>query len=120
MTVLRRYFYTSIGGADAEKRRIEEWLKGRGIEAPRVFHKDRNRGSKQVDISLATEMLTHAHRKHFNVAILIAGDGDYVPLVRAVKGEGARVHLWAFSSGLSPKLKLECDHIAVLDRFFGV
>ena len=118
--VVRRYFYTSVGGDGAEKTRIEQWLKDRGFEAPRVFHRDKKRGSKQVDISLTTEMLTHAHRKHYDVAILIAGDADYVPLVRAVKAEGARVHLWAFSSGLSPKLKLEADYFASLDGYFGL
>jgi uncharacterized LabA/DUF88 family protein len=57
---------------------------------------------------------------NYDVAILVAGDGDYVPLVRAVKGEGARVHVWAFSSGLSPKLKMEADHFVALDQFFSL
>jgi len=118
--LVRRHFYTSVPGDEPERERIEEWLKGRGFEAPRVFHRDKNRGSKQVDISLTTEMLTHAHRKHYNTAILVSGDGDYLPLVRAVKAEGARVHVWAFSSGLSRKLKMEADHFSLLDQYFGV
>jgi uncharacterized LabA/DUF88 family protein len=118
--LVRRHFYTSVPGGGERIARIEQWLKDRGFEAPRVFHRDKNRGSKQVDISLTTEMLTHAHRKHYDTAILIAGDADYCPLVRAVKAEGARVHVWAFSKGLSPKLKMEADHFAQLDGYFGL
>ena len=118
--MVRRYFYTSAPGDDPARVAVAQWLKDRGFEAPRVFHRDKERGSKQVDISLTTDMLTHAHRKHYNVAILVTGDEDYVPLVRAVQGEGARVHLWAFSKGLSPKLKMEADHFACLDGYFGV
>jgi uncharacterized LabA/DUF88 family protein len=118
--LVRRYYYTSVAGDEPERQRIEQWLKDRGFEAPRVFHRDKNRGSKQVDISLTTEMLTHAHRRHYDTAILIAGDADYCPLVRAVKAEGARVHVWAFSKGLSPKLKLEADHFVQLDEYFGL
>lgn len=94
--LVRRHFYTSVPGDEPERQRIEQWLKDRGFEAPRVFHRDRNRGSKQVDITLTTEMLTHAHRRHYATAILIAGDADYCPLVRAVKA--------AYTSGLSQRV----------------
>jgi len=42
---------------------------------------------------------------------LIAGDGDYVPLVEEVKHLGKRVLVIFFSedSGLSPALKLAAD-----------
>jgi uncharacterized protein (TIGR00288 family) len=75
-----------------------------------VFPRNKNGRSKGVDITLATDMLTHAHHKNFDIAILITGDGDYVPLVEAVKREGCRVVLWALESGLSPALKKAADH----------
>ena len=118
--LVRRYFYTSVGKDQPEKERIETWLKDRNFEAPRVFHRDKERGSKQVDITLTTEMLTHAHRRHYDTAILIAGDADYVPLVRAVRGEGARVHIWAFTEGLSDRLAMEADYFVPLDEHFGL
>jgi hypothetical protein len=61
--VVRRYFYTSVPGDEPARLRIEQWCKDRGFESPRVFHRDKARGSKQVDITLATEMLTGAHRR---------------------------------------------------------
>jgi uncharacterized LabA/DUF88 family protein len=108
--VIRKYYYTSLSGDDNKIKEIKRKLKEEvGIEAPRVFKKIKNRDSKQVDISLATDMLTHAFRKNYEIAILIAGDGDYVPLVEAVQMEGCRVFLWFFEEGLNPSLKLKAD-----------
>lgn len=48
---------------------------------------------KGVDILLAIDMLSKAHLNHYDVALLLAGDDDYVDLVRAVKdGGGKRVY----------------------------
>ena len=83
---------------------------------PRVFRKDKVKGSKRVDISLATEMLVHATRKHYDIAVLVAGDEDYVPLVRAVQGEGALVHIWFVRDGLSPALEQNADLFVDLEK----
>jgi uncharacterized LabA/DUF88 family protein len=55
-------------------------------------------------------MLIHAHRKNYDVAILVAGDQDYIPLVDAVMAEGARVVLWFLEKGLHPALKRKADY----------
>lgn len=48
---------------------------------------------KGVDVLLAVDMLSKAHLNHYDVALLLAGDDDYVDLVRAVKdGSGKRVY----------------------------
>lgn len=108
---IRRHYYTSAQGGTEAIGDIEERLLRAGIEAPRVFHKpSREKRSKRVDITLATEMLTHAHRKNYDIAVLVSGDEDYVPLVEAVKSEGRQVVLWALKNGLSPALKKACDH----------
>jgi uncharacterized LabA/DUF88 family protein len=114
--VVRKYFYTSIQGDEPLVSDVAARLKNEGIEAPRVFKKSKGSRTKQVDISLAVEMLTHATRKHFDIAVLIAGDQDYVPLVRAVQGEGCRVHLWFFQDGLSPALEQAADHFFNLEE----
>jgi uncharacterized LabA/DUF88 family protein len=114
--VMRKYYYTAVQGDHPTVNEIEKQLKGLGIETPRVFKKNKDKGSKQVDITLATDMLLHATRKHYNVAVLVAGDEDYVPLVRAVQGEGARVCVWFTSDGLSPALKMVADDYVNLDK----
>ncbi len=71
----------------------------------------------RVDITLATDMLLHATRKHYDVAVLVAGDEDYVPLVRAVQGEGARVYVWFLPDGLSLALQMAADYYVDLDEY---
>ncbi len=115
--VLRKHYYTSVQGDEPAVHEVSDWLKQHNFEAPRVFKKNKSKGSKQVDISLATDMLLHASRKHYEIAVLVAGDEDYVPLVRAVKSEGARVHVWFLSDGLNSQLKHEADHFVLLDEF---
>ena len=107
---IRRYYYTSCPGDEERRRRVEAQLRDLGIEAPRVFPRPKSGRSKRVDISLATDMLTHAHRKNYDIAVLVSGDGDYVPLVEAVKAEGRRVALWFVDDGLSPDLRAAADH----------
>jgi uncharacterized LabA/DUF88 family protein len=85
-----------------------------GIETPCVFKKNKTRGSKRVDISLTTDMLLHASRRNYDIAVLIAGDEDYVPVVQAVKLEGRRVLLWFIEDGLNPLLKKAADSYADL------
>ena len=60
-------------------------------------------------------MLSHAFRKNYDIAVLVAGDEDYVPLVKAVMSEGRRVVIWFLSDGLSPKLVDAADHFFDLD-----
>ena len=114
--VMRKYYYTAVQGDHPAVNEIEKQLKDLGIETPRVFKKDKDKGSKQVDITLATDMLLHATRKHYDVAVLVAGDEDYVPLVKAVQGEGARVCVWFTSDGLSPALYMVADYYVNLDK----
>ncbi len=115
--IVRRYYYTSVQGDDTRQDEIEEKLKAIGIEAPCVFKKAKGKRSKRVDISLATDMLTHAYRKNCNLAILVAGDEDYMPLVEAVMAEGRRVVLWFLEDGLSQVLKRKVDHYFNIGTF---
>jgi uncharacterized LabA/DUF88 family protein len=107
--VIRRYYYTCAQGDDEKLEKLTG-LKVVGIEAPFVFKEEKGRKSKQVDISLATDMLTHAFRKNYDMAVLVAGDEDYIPLVKAVMSEGRRVVLWFVQDGLSSKLVNTVDY----------
>jgi uncharacterized LabA/DUF88 family protein len=117
--VIRKYYYTAVQGDSNKLDDVITLLKNVGIETPRVFKKKAGRKSKRVDITLATDMLTHAHRRNYDIAILVAGDEDYVPLVRAIKEEGRRVVLWFFeeSKGLSKSLKQEADYFFDISWF---
>jgi uncharacterized LabA/DUF88 family protein len=114
--VMRKYYYTAVQGDQLKVTDVEGQLKNLGMETPRVFKKDKRKGSKRVDITLTTDMLLHATRKHYQVAVLVAGDEDYVPLVRAVQGEGARVYVWFLKDGLSDALYMAADYYVNLDE----
>jgi uncharacterized LabA/DUF88 family protein len=43
---------------------------------------------KGVDVQLALDVLDFAHEDRFDVAVLITGDGDFVPLVRKITSIG--------------------------------
>jgi cold shock CspA family protein/uncharacterized LabA/DUF88 family protein len=53
---------------------------------------------KGIDVWFALEAYEHAIQKRFDVCVLVAGDSDYVPLVRKLNALGTRVMLlgWDF------------------------
>lgn len=110
---IRAFYYTSLVGDDAKLRQVREALHERGF-APQVFKKaDKNKKSKGVDIALATDFLSNAYNDNFEVAVLVAGDGDYIPLISEVKRLGKVVYLAFFLDkvyGMNEELLLASDH----------
>ena len=105
----RSYYYASVQGDVDKIEDVEDTLWGWGF-TPRVFKKNKGEKAKGVDITLAKDMLSHAFLDHYEVVCLLAGDGDYVPLVEEVKRQGKRVICCFFKeSGLNPKLRRTCD-----------
>ena len=117
---IRAYYYTSLVGDDPAITNVEEKLWDLGFTA-RVFKRSKNREkSKGVDIALAKDMLSHAFQGHFEIAVLIAGDGDYSPLVEELKHNGKKVMLAFFSKecGLSDTLRLAADEYTDITQYF--
>ena len=74
-----------------------------------VFKKESQKKSTGVDISLTNDMLTHAFLGHYEVAVLVTGDQDYIPVIEQVKRFGKLVRLCFFADHVPLKLKLSCD-----------
>jgi len=72
---------------------------------------------KGVDVQLTTHMLTHSFRGTVERAILIAGDGDFVPLVKALVDEGTYVTLMSRPSNTSSRLIDAADIYRPFDPF---
>ncbi len=88
---------------------------------PHVFKKNAaNQKTKGVDIQLTNDMLSHAFRDNYDSAVLIAGDGDYVPLVQEVKRLGKRVHVHFIDACSNPDLKLAADEFTGLTKIILV
>jgi len=116
---VRAYYYTSLMGDEARLTEIRQALWSLGFQ-PEVFKKQKKEEkAKGVDIALAKDFLSHAFLGNYDVAVLIAGDGDYVPLVSEVKRLGKVVYVTFFaSSGLSPELRLASDMFFDWTPFF--
>ncbi|RKX69107.1 NYN domain-containing protein [candidate division WOR-3 bacterium] len=71
---------------------------------------------KGVDVRLAVDMLSLAYRDVYDTAILVSGDGDFVPVVKAVKDIGKHVENAYFWKGHSDYLFQECDKFIRLTK----
>lgn len=117
---IRAYYYTSVFGDDQLVASVKNSLWKLGFQ-PEVFKKKRKGDkAKGVDIALTKDVLSHTFLDNYDVAVLIAGDGDYVPLIQEVKRLGKLVYLLFFEEeGLSPELRLESDDFIDLTRTFA-
>jgi len=75
-----------------------------------------SRYSKGEDILLACDMVRGAYLNHYDVAILITGDGDFVPAVTSVQEAGKPVIVASFHASLSFALELEASEVIYLDE----
>lgn len=71
---------------------------------------------KEADVLLATELLVQAHRDSYDVAIVVSGDRDFIPAIRAVQGLGKRVEVAAFQGTYIARLKEAADRFHILDE----
>ena len=71
---------------------------------------------KGVDVQLATDMITHAFKNNYDVAILVAGDNDFVGALQAVKDNGKHVEVALFGlERTSRQLRDVADRVIALD-----
>jgi uncharacterized LabA/DUF88 family protein len=82
---IRANYYTSLTGNDLKILSVKQALRALGFH-PEVFKKvRREEKAKGVDIALVKDFLSHAFLDNYDVAVLVAGDWDYVPLITEVK-----------------------------------
>jgi uncharacterized LabA/DUF88 family protein len=116
---IRAYYYTSLIGDEPHVLSIKKALRSLEFH-PEVFKKVRaQEKAKGVDIALAKDFLSHAFLNHYDVAVLVAGDGDYVPLITEVKRLDKIVYVAFFRDyGLSTELHLAADMFFEMEHFF--
>ena len=73
---------------------------------------------KGVDIRLATNMLLHAARDSYDVAILVSSDTDFEDVVQRVKDLGKIVEVVLFGTGGSQVLRTVADEVIEVDAPF--
>lgn len=71
---------------------------------------------KEDDINMAVDMVERACGDNYDVALVVSGDGDFVPAVEAVKRKNKSVENIYFEHSSSRNLKSHCDKSLELTR----
>jgi len=79
---------------------------------------------KEDDIHMAVDMVENAGENKFDSAIIVSGDGDFVPAVQAVQRKNKEVENVYFKNSSSRNLQTHCNNSfeltrTILDSFFG-
>ncbi len=76
---------------------------------------------KKIDIKIAIDIISLAYENAYDTAVLISGDGDFIPVVKKVKELDKNVEVWAFRYSLANALKeeLEQENINYLDEILS-
>jgi uncharacterized LabA/DUF88 family protein len=78
---------------------------------------------KEDDIHMAVDMVENAGEDKFDTAIIVSGDDDFVPAVKAVQRKNKQVENVYFKNSSSRNLQMNCNNSfeltrAILDNFF--
>lgn len=71
---------------------------------------------KGDDIKLAHDLLIGAVKNLYDIAIIVSGDEDFLPLIKTVKEYGKKVENAYFSSSSSYNLRKACNSSVHLDK----
>ncbi|MEJ2296245.1 MAG: NYN domain-containing protein, partial [Candidatus Lokiarchaeota archaeon] len=77
-----------------------------GYAIKATFDKIISKGAieKKVDINIAIDIISLGYENAYDTAVLLSGDGDFVPVVKKVKEMGKNVEVWAFNYSLAHAL----------------
>jgi len=73
---------------------------------------------KGVDTLIATDMVSMAFLNHYDISILVSGDGDLAPAVDAVKDAGKQIIAAMFTRSRSNAVACSADQEVRLDATF--
>ena len=112
--LVRAYAYTGLDPDNENQRNFHSFLARHGF---RVVSKDiRKYGDGRVkanlDIELVVDMMKTA--RNLDVAVVVSGDGDFAPAIRAVQEMGVRVEVISFRGNTS------ADLMEVADKFTDI
>ncbi|MGH2488787.1 MAG: NYN domain-containing protein, partial [Candidatus Limnocylindria bacterium] len=112
--LIRAYAYS---GLDPENENQKKFLDFLGKNGYKVVAKDiRKFGDGRVKANLDIELVVDLFRlaDRMDVAVIVSGDGDFAPAIRALQDEGVRCEVISFKPNTSS------DLFAVADEFVDV
>jgi uncharacterized LabA/DUF88 family protein len=112
--LVRAYAYTGLDPDNENQRNFHDFLRRSNYK---VVSKDiRKYGDGKVkanlDIELVVDMMKTA--RNLDIAIVVSGDGDFAPAIRAVQEQGVRVEVISFRGNTSS------DLIEAADQFTDI
>jgi len=128
--VIRATLYTYAVGSDEILEGINEKIKQLTFKkvhssalptniTPVVFKKSKKSNkTKGVDIKMTVDILTHCFNDNLDTVMIVAGDGDYLPIIEEAKRMGKQVYLAFFSKGMNKNLIYNVDKYILLDNIF--
>ena len=66
-------------------------------------------------MAMACEMVAHAYKDNYDVAIVVSGDRDFVPAIQHIQSAGKRVEVAAYTDSFSNEMLKMCDVYHKLD-----
>ena len=115
--LIRVYFYSGIDPTNESQIGFHKALRESGfhVETRPLVMRDGKFMEKGVDVMLTTDLLTHAFKDNFDVAVIIGGDQDYIKALEEVKREGKRIVLACFKSSFSAEIRQIADDSIFID-----
>jgi uncharacterized LabA/DUF88 family protein len=112
--LVRAYAYTGLDPDNENQRNFHDFLRRSNYK---VVSKDiRKYGDGKIkanlDIELVVDLMKTA--RNLDIAIVVSGDGDFAPAIRAVQEQGVRVEVVSFRGNTSS------DLLAVADQFTDI
>jgi len=112
--LVRAYAYTGLDPENDNQRNFHSFLARNGYK---VVSKDiRKYGDGKVKANLDIELVVDLMKtsRNLDVAVVISGDGDFAPAIRAVQETGVRVEVISFRGNTSS------DLMEVADKFTDI
>ncbi|HIH87277.1 MAG TPA: NYN domain-containing protein [Methanosarcinales archaeon] len=115
--LIRAYFYEGVIPDDDSKRSFHNALKAQGfhVETRPLVVRDGSFAEKGIDVMITTELLTHAFKDNFDIAVIVGGDQDYIVALKEVKREGKRIVLACFENSFSNEIQDIADESIFID-----
>jgi len=126
--LIRIYYYDAIvDPTDPEYNKQNEGfskirnINGFEVRLGRLVRTGENKNGslkqKGVDVKLAIDMISKAYQEHYDFALLVAGDNDFLDVVEAVKDSNRRVFGFYFRDYISKELLDSFDAKIAIDNF---
>ena len=114
--LIRAYAYTGLDPENENQRKFIDFLAKNGykpvVKDIRKFGDGRMKANLNLDIELVVDLFRLSDR--MDIAVIVSGDGDFAPAIRALQDTGVRCEVVSFKPNTSS------DLIAVADEFTDI